>query len=263
MRALLAAFRFLTTLPLPGGHRVGDLDWGRATAWYPAVGLALGAILAGIDGSIPLTAGWGLRRLWPDGVACALLLAAWVALTGALHLDGFVDCCDGLLAPVSPGRRLEILRDVHVGAFGIVGVLLLLLVKYACLLVLPDAIRLAALLLVPTLGRWGMATVVLLYPYARSGEGLGRKAKSGAGIRELATGTATALLVSALAWWLGLGWTSALLLVLTAVSSAGTAEWIRSRIGGLTGDAYGAICELGEAVALLALAALAQLGVLA
>lgn len=195
-------------------------------------------------------------------MASALLLAAWVALTGALHLDGFVDCCDALLAPVPPERRLEILRDVHAGSFGIVGVTLLLLAKVAALAALPGAIRLPALLLVPTLGRWGMTAAVLLYPYARSGSGLGQRAKTGAGGQQLAVATTTAVLVSALAWWLGLGWRSPLLLVLTIVTVLVTARWIRSRIGGLTGDTYGAICELGEAVLLLALAAMAHCGVL-
>jgi adenosylcobinamide-GDP ribazoletransferase len=254
MRAFLAALQFLTILPVPGVHLVRDADWGRATAWYPAVGLLLGAILAGL--------GWGLRHLLPGGVAAALLLVAWVALSGALHLDGFVDCCDALLAPVSRERRLEILRDVHAGAFGITGVVLLLLTKYAALAALAGAgtIRLAALLLIPTLARWAMSGAVLLYPYARSGPGLGQKAKTGAGRAQLAVATATALLATGLAWWAGLGWAALGLLVVTALTGMAVASWIRSRIGGLTGDAYGAICELAETAGLIALAALAYQG---
>jgi adenosylcobinamide-GDP ribazoletransferase len=218
------------------------------------VGLLLGAILVVLD--------WGLRWLFPEGVAAALLLVAWVALTGALHLDGFIDCCDGLLAPVSRERRLEILRDVHAGAFGIVGVVLLLLTKYATLVALPEGIRLPALLFVPTLARWCMTGAVLLYPYARSGSGLGQKAKTGAGRSQLAIATITALLACALAGLAGLGWTALLLLVLTAIASFLVAHWIQSRLGGLTGDAYGAICELAETVSLLILVALASQGVL-
>lgn len=254
MRALLAAFRLLTILPLPGSHQISDADWGRATAWYPAVGLVLGAILAGLD--------WGLRWLWPDGVAAAMLLVFWVVLTGALHLDGFVDSCDALFVPVSRERRLEILRDVHVGAFGVVSVALLLLLKYAALVALPDGSRLPALILIPTLGRWVMTGAVLLYPYARPGTGLGQRAKTGAGIQQLAVATVTALLATALAWWAGLGWTAILLFAIMALVAFLVAQWVQSRLSGLTGDALGAICEIGEVSGLLALVALAYRGVL-
>jgi adenosylcobinamide-GDP ribazoletransferase len=254
MRAFLAALRFLTILPVPGTYRLADDDWGRATAWYPAVGLVLGVILATLD--------WALRWLLPTNVTAVLLLLAWVILTGALHLDGFVDCCDALFAPVSQERRLEILRDIHVGAFGIVGLVLLLLTKYAVLTVLPDGSRLPALLLIPVLGRWGMMAVVLLYPYARSGPGLGQKAKNGAGRKQLATATGLTLLVTGLAWRLGLGWVVLVLVALTVVVVLVLAKWMQTKLGGLTGDTYGAICELVEVTALLALAALAYRGML-
>jgi adenosylcobinamide-GDP ribazoletransferase len=257
MRAFLAALQFLTILPVPGIHLVRDADWGRTTAWYPAVGLLLGAILAGLD--------WGLRWLLPGSVAAALLLVAWVALSGALHLDGFVDCCDALLAPVSRERCLEILRDVHAGAFGITGVVLLLLTKYTALAALdgPDSaggIRLPALLLIPALARWLMSGAVQLTPYARSGPGLGQKARTGAGRTQLAIATATALLATGLAGWTGLGWAALGLLVVMALTGLVLAAWIRSRLGGLTGDAYGAICELTETAGLIALVALVHLG---
>jgi adenosylcobinamide-GDP ribazoletransferase len=114
-------------------------------------------------------------------------------------------------------------------------------------------VRAASLLLVPTLGRWGMTGAVLLYPYARSGTGLGRMAKTGAGWEQWVVATVTALLAVALAWWLGLGWVAPVLLTLGAVSAFFVAQWIRSKLGGLTGDAYGAVCEVGEVVCLLAL----------
>jgi adenosylcobinamide-GDP ribazoletransferase len=294
MQHFLAALRFLTILPVPGAQRLDGASapassatddsnslttsdstmlavsdstvlttdsstelttgWGRATAWYPAVGLVLGIILAVLD--------WGLRWLFPDGVASALLLAAWVVLTGALHLDGFIDCCDGLLAPVPRARRLEILRDVHAGAFGIVGIVLLLLTKYAALVALPGGIRLPALLLVPTLARLCMTGAVHLYPYARAGSGLGQKAKTGAGHAQLAIAVATTLLACALAALAGLGWTVLPLILVTVASSFLIAQWIQSRLGGLTGDAYGAVCELAEVLSLLVLLALAYRGVL-
>lgn len=252
MGAFRAALQFLSTLPVPGSRDLPEADWGRATAWYPAVGLVLGAILAGLD--------WVVRWVLPGNVAAAVLLAVWIGLSGALHLDGFVDCCDALLVPVSRERRLEILRDVHAGTFGIVGVVALLLLKYTTLATLADGSRLAALLLVPTLARWGMSGAVLLYPYARPGPGLGQRAKAGASGVHLAVASGTTLLVTGLAWGLGLGWAAAVLLILVLVTVLASAGWIQSKLGGLTGDAYGAICELGETVCLLALAALAQQG---
>jgi adenosylcobinamide-GDP ribazoletransferase len=255
MRAFFAAIQFLTTLPVPSDDRIDDAEWGRATAWYPFVGLVLGIILAGLD--------WVFGLLWPDRVSAALLVVAWVILTGALHLDGFVDCCDALLVPVSRTRRLEILRDVHVGAFGTVGAVLLLLVKYAALTGIPGGWRVPILLLIPTLSRWVMTGAVLLFPYARSGAGLGQKARTGAGQRQLIVATTTALLVTAVAWWLGLRWVAVLLASWSVASGAGIGWLMASRLGGLTGDAYGAICELVEVVNLLAVAALVQGSVLA
>lgn len=254
MRAFLAALRFLTILPVPGAHRLPDEAWGEATAWYPAAGLVLGLLLASLDA--------GLRWLWPTGVAAALLLAGWVILTGALHLDGFVDCCDALPASDSPQRRLEILRDVHTGAFGLVGAVLLLLAKFTALVALPVTVRLATLLLVPTLGRWAMTAAVVLHPYARSGSGLGQKAKTGAGYLQLVIASGIVASVCSLAWCSGLGWAALGLLALSGIIFFFLARWIRSRIGGLTGDAYGAICELVETVNLLALAALTHRGFL-
>ena len=251
MGAFLAALHFLTIVPAPGDHQPPDVDWWRATGWYPVVGLLLGGVLASLD--------WGLSLVWPESVAAALILAAWVVLTGALHVDGFVDSCDALLASVPRARRLEILRDVHAGTFGIVGAVLLLLGKYAALASLPAAMRLPGLVLVPALGRWTMASAVTIYPYARPGPGLGRKAKAGRGWQPLALATATALIGCAIAAWAGLGWGALAALLLSAAVAFAVAQWIQARLGGLTGDTYGAICELVEVAGLLLLSGLAYL----
>ncbi|HLY32275.1 MAG TPA: adenosylcobinamide-GDP ribazoletransferase, partial [Ktedonobacterales bacterium] len=93
-------------------------DMGRALPWFPLVGALLGAILVLVD--------WALTPLLSLGVRDALLLALAALMTGMLHLDGFVDCCDGLLGARSVERRLEIMRDSRVGAYGALGAALLL-----------------------------------------------------------------------------------------------------------------------------------------
>jgi adenosylcobinamide-GDP ribazoletransferase len=236
MIALLAALQFLTLFPPVVRRPFTPVELGRSVGFFPPVGLLLGGIVLGLD--------HGLRLVFPPGVATALVLAAWVMLTRALHLDGFLDACDGLFGGFTPQDRLRILRDSRVGAFGVTGGVLLLLTKYAALAALPD--RLSGLLLAPVLGRWAMALAIVAFPYARE-QGLGRAMKDHATWRQVALATVVALVAAGLlARWAGLA----------ALALAGAATWLGARftlgrIPGLTGDIYGAICEAVELLVLL------------
>ena len=119
------------------------------------IGLLLGGILFGLEEL--------LRRAWPSGLCAALVLLGWVLLTGALPLDGFLDSCDGLLGGRTAEDRLRIMRDERVGAFAVVGAILLLLIKYVALTAVQD--RLAAYILAAMLGRWGMVLALLAVIY--------------------------------------------------------------------------------------------------
>ncbi len=243
--SLLLAFKFLTILPIPLSEDVPPKAMGQAAAYYPFVGAVLGLFLVGADLLLGLVLPLSLRS--------ALIVALWVGLTGALHLDGFLDCCDGLLAPVPPERRLEILRDVHTGSFAVAGGVLLLLVKYVALASLGGPLRLATLVAAPTLGRWAMTCALVAYPYARPGPGLGRLVKDAAGAREIAIASILALVAAGAVWRL-LGLAA---LPLTWGLVALLAAWIQTRIPGLTGDTYGAINELVEVAWLVAAVAFA------
>jgi len=213
-------------------------------AWFPVVGLMLGAILTLTD--------WGLRALFPQIVETALLLSLWVALTGALHLDGFLDCCDALLTARTPEERLEILHDTRMGAFAVVGAVCLLLLKFAILLELPVFSRMRTLLVVPTLSRAAMVYAAWAYPYARPGPGLGQLFRQELGWRQVVAATIVAVGASGAIWGLS-GLATALFAWLLTVVVA----WlVQRRIPGLTGDVYGAINELTEVGALLFLLAI-------
>jgi adenosylcobinamide-GDP ribazoletransferase len=207
------------------------------------VGALLGALL--------VTGDWLLAGLLPLPVRSALALIAWVVLTGALHLDGFLDACDGLLGGFTPERRLEIMHDERRGAYALAGGFLLLLLQYSTLNEL-GSLRSAGLLLAPILGRAGIAMALIAYPYARP-KGLGKAIKDNAGAPQalLALLTALAALV-----WLGLAYGAGAAL---AVGLAALAIWFLAlrftlrRIPGLTGDIYGMVCILIETAALLAL----------
>ena len=232
----LAALQFLTVLPPLVRRPLTAEELGRAVGWFAVVGILLGGTLSGAD--------YALGLLFPPGVAAALLLAAWVLATGALHLDGFLDACDGLFGGHTPEARLRIMRDERVGAFAVIGGVLLLLVKYSCLAGL--ARRGNALIVAPTLARGAMAVAIVAFPYARP-DGLGRWMKDHAGWWQAALAGSAALGTAALmAGWLGL-----VALTLAVVATAAVAVFVLRRLPGLTGDIYGALCEIVEVLVLL------------
>jgi adenosylcobinamide-GDP ribazoletransferase len=176
-----------------------------------------------------------------------LLVALIVVVTGALHMDGLMDTCDALLAPVPPERRLEILWDSRVGSFAVVGAATALLLKYAAVLSLPEAARPAALVAMLGLSRWSMVYATVRYPVARQ-VGLGMAYKAGARGRELLVASVLAALLAAplgLAGLaaLGIAWVGTVLL----------ARAIMTKIPGLTGDTYGAIAECIEIAVAIAI----------
>jgi adenosylcobinamide-GDP ribazoletransferase len=237
---LVAALQFLTILPPLIRRPFTPRELGQATGFYPVVGLIIGCILWGISE--------GLASIWPAPINDALILAAWVLITGALHLDGFLDACDGIFGGRTPEDRLRIMRDEHVGAFAVIGGVLLLLAKYAAMISVPD--RRAALVLAPALGRCGMVLAIAFFPYARP-EGLGRAIKDHSGWRQVLMAT---VVTGAACWLLGaeLG-----LIALAVAGGAALAigRFAMTRLSGLTGDIYGAVCEIIEVCVLLVFAA--------
>ena len=224
------ALSLLTMIPL--APREANIS-ARALAYYPLVGLIIG---------LTLTAANLLLRLFlPNLVAAALLIALWAALTGALHLDGFTDACDGLFAATTRERRLEILRDVHLGAFGAVGLILLLLTQVAAVSSLQSF---APIVLAPVLGRWAMVHAAA-YPLARR-DGMAVVFSAGLTRRELLIAMCFAALVAAIFGAFGLVALVAAFAVVTVI-----ARFAVARLGGLTGDIYGMVCESVEVAVLL------------
>jgi len=235
-RGFLAALQFLTIIPLR--QEVTRDDIGSSLIYFPLVGLGIGAILFGLDNLFDL--------FLPAALGSVLLVIALVLLTGAHHLDGFVDTCDGMVAGWSAEQRLAIMRDSRAGGFGVVGAFCLLLLKYISLLFLPGAYRMAALLLMPVLGRWAMVYVIFGYPSARK-EGMGQTFKEQMNWRRLIIATLIAIAISvALMKLLGLALMAAIWLIIVIM-----AAYIRRKLGGLTGDTYGAINEVIEVCALI------------
>ena len=235
MRSLRNAFGLMTTLPftLPNDWSAGDS--GRASVWYPLVGLVIGALT--------WLAWKGSMWFFPPLVAGMLTLLAWVALTGGLHLDGLADCCDGLLASASVERRLEIMKDPHLGAFGVIGLITVLLLKGATLVTLTPATSFG-ILLAASLARWCILPAGLL-PLARP---------SGMGA-DFSSGLQRSFIYIGAVWPMGLALvlgTRGGLSLLAGLAAAALVLWLaKSRIGGVTGDVFGMIVEVVEIAVLL------------
>jgi len=235
MISLLTAFQFLTTFPAVIRRSFTAQELGRAVGYFPLVGLALGGILYWMD--------VGLRLVFPAQVVAIIILAAWLLLTRALHFDGFLDTCDGLFGGFTPERRLEIMRDSRVGAFGVAGGGLLLLAKYAAIVSLP---HLSGLLLAPVLGRWALSIAIFAYPYARE-KGLGRDMKDNVRWSQVILASTMTILAA----WFFAGWIGLQAFVIAGIVLWLGVSFILRRIPGLTGDSYGALCELVELTVLL------------
>lgn len=180
---LITAVQFLTRLPLPVRIEWTPAVLRRSLAFYPVVGMILGLLLTG--------SGWVLEKTLPPLPAAALLLCLWIGLTGALHLDGLMDTADGLLSHRSRERMLEIMKDSRVGAMGVIVCVAVLLLKWSVMVpLLTDGALTGSwiLLLVPVWSRTFMAAAVALWPYARSGGGLGGFLKGKKALRAAGSG---------------------------------------------------------------------------
>ena len=213
----------------------GQRNLSNSRAFYPAVGLLMGLLLVGVEE--------GSSRLFLEPVTAGLLVATMVIITRALHLDGLMDVCDGIFGGFTPERRLEIMRDSRVGAFGVVGGVTVLLLKYAALL---------SLLVVPEPGKeW--ALLLGVFPYVRA-QGLGSPFH-GSGIKISTTVAGLTALAAAvlLGGFAGIG----LLLGATALALFMGWKMVKS-LDGLTGDTYGATNEIIEMAVILVATALVE-----
>lgn len=239
--SFIAAVRFLTSIPLPGRHEMTAEQMGRGTAYFPVVGLIIGLILVALY--------WLLGMILPPAIVAALLVAAMVLLSGAMHLDGFADTCDGIGGHKPVEERWKVMRDSRTGAFGVVGVVVLLLVKYVTLSAIPDTFMAATLLFVPAAGRWAMVYAIFAFRYARP-SGLGTAFKQATRWPQFVAATIITVAV-ALALFPFFSLAGLLVIGGVWVVITGFAFYLKYKFAGLTGDTYGAIDEAAEVLALL------------
>ena len=242
LQAAKIAIAFLTILPIRLPAELPADGLRRSGAFFPLAGWLIGGFLAGFA--------WLLVRAGLPPLVNAVLLVAFGAwLTKGLHLDGLADLLDGLGGGQTPAQRLVIMKDSAIGAFGVIGLVLLLVLKVVCLaslLATGGQLFFFALVAAPVSARWAMAALACGGQYPRA-SGTGHAFVGKVGRKELALGL---LLLAPLIWW---SWSAALIILGAAMLPA---IWLRGKatkaLGGVTGDVLGAACELGEACGWLA-----------
>jgi len=241
MKALLAAMRFLTIVPIPGDWGTAEEDLARSVPWFPVIGLLLGAIAAAVA--------WGMSLVAPSMLTAAILVVVLLSFSGCLHTDGLADTADGLLSSRPRERILEIMKDSHTGAMGVIAIVCVLLLKFASLASLPAERLWPAVLLTPLAGRCMIVVNMALLPYARP-NGLAnifyRRPTRWAAIWAVA-------LLAAVAWCV-LGSRGLIVCAVCVAVTLALSAYVYRKIGGATGDTFGAVCEIIEIVPALTLA---------
>ncbi len=252
MKRFLYAVSFLTVIPAGPGGKFDARIQSRSLIFFSTVGALYGCAMAG--------AALLLSRILSPLAAGALITAGWTALSGALHLDGLADTADGFGGGRDAASRLAVMKDSRIGTFGAAAVCLLLVLKTALIAELggssgaadfPFGRLLTALVISPVMGRTLMAAAITAFPSAAR-KGLGAQFKAGCRpIDAVVCAAIAAVLATVLCGLSGLA-------AFAAVGAAGLgAGALLSRgLKGLNGDAYGALCEGGEAACLLMLAVL-------
>jgi len=255
LQAAGAAFQLLTRIWIPVQIPFTPAVLARSTVYYPVVGLIVGGITA--------AAAWLCALVLPAWPTAVLTLIVWVALSGALHLDGFMDTADGVLSHRSRERMLEIMKDSRVGAMGVIAAVLLLMLKASLLVSLLDGggtasgkIGFIFIILSCMMGRTWMVAAITCWPSARKHEGMGAMF-SEASWKHLVAASGLLVVLTVLVFSsFGMDWTTGLQLMvlgtlLMVITGLILAVWLSSKLGGLTGDTYGAMNEAVETVLLL------------
>lgn len=231
-----AALLFLTRIPLPQ-IRLDENKIALSLPFFPLAGAVIGGIL-----TLIYIVG---QKILQEQVVAGIIVVMSIIITGGMHLDGFADTMDGLFCFGDREKKLTVMKDSRTGAYGVIGLIIVILLKYLLISSFSKAYFISALICFPIISRWMMTFAIAFYPYARE-NGLG-KAFAGQKLAAfIFAGIITILINYITAGLEGL-------IVVLGVFVAGFLfiQYLLRQLGGMTGDTYGALNEFCEIVALL------------
>ncbi len=245
LNSFTTALQFLTIFRIKRDAETDEEILGGASAVFPLIGLLLGLTLFISDKFLSL--------LLPRSVVDILLLLLLIVATGGLHLDGYADTVDGFAGGSTKEETLKIMKESNIGAFGVCGIFLLLMIKYISLNNLLIETRGAALLIMPVVGRWSIVHLSLLSEYAGNSRGIGAPFTDFVKGREFWLST---LLTGIISIFL-LGINGIVVMMFVSVFTFFLKTYSHQKIGGVTGDVLGAVSETSEVLVLLFICAYA------
>lgn len=239
LESIVVAFQFLTRLYLPINVEWNTANLRRSLTWFGLVGAFIGAILAG---AMTL---FNRFNVIP-AVAAIIILLIWIFITGGMHIDGISDMADGFFSMRDKEKTLEIMKDSHVGAFGVITIVFLLLIKFEMLkefIIIEKNVWL--LILPPTIARIAAGLVLSFYETTKK-SGLGYTFHSSDPRIFWAIGFVVTLIISSI-----LNIKSLIFIGIAILASNLMALWAKKKIGGMNGDIYGAIVETVEVIGMV------------
>lgn len=251
MQSFLTGLQFLSRIRL-----VQQNDWSyerfsNSVRYFPLVGAVVGGVMA-LASYVLLILLPTIGIVIPSVGATAVLVAMWLYLGGGLTCDGFMDTMDGVFSGRDREKMLTIMKDSRVGANGVVGFVMLTMLKWAMLMSLPIHVVPMAFFLSAVLGKLSMVLSIVLYPYARQ-DGIGKMFQLCANRRTLIIGLLCAIVCVVPFGFVGIG-----CMAIAMGVSIYLGRYVSRVLGGLTGDVYGAINEMIEVVVLILLVLVAS-----
>jgi len=238
LKKILIAIQFLTILPVNFKKKIEPNYYWQSMSYYSFVGLLIGSILFCVY--------LFLIKFISPLLTSVIIAALWARITGALHLEAFVDAVDGFSAATEKKRILAVMKDPNCGSKGATALFFLIAIKIALLNDIPRHNILPCLLLVPAIGRWSIVCAASLCNYAREEGGLAKEYVKNAGIKEFLI----SIIILLIAGFIILKIKFLIIFIIPAAFTFILIFYLKKKIGGVTGDLLGALNEVIEVITL-------------